>query len=247
MYLTIIIIGILIGILAGFISGLLGIGSGMILVPTVAYIYGENFKIAIACSLLTIAILAPVGAYKHYRYGNVKIKLGILLGMFGIIGSIIGGIVSENLPTDILKILFAITLLIVSIKMRMSIKEYKRDKKHVKSIPIIGFLAGFISALLGLGGGIVMVPLMVFIGIPIHIAVGTSLLAIIMNSTAGAITHAAFESLKIYISISLAIGGIFGVGIGVKTANKLDAIKLKKVFEIFLMIIAISIIIDVIT
>ena len=74
MYLTIIIIGILIGILAGFISGLLGIGSGMILVPTVAYIFDENFKIAIACSLLTIAILAPVGAYRHYRSGNVKIK-----------------------------------------------------------------------------------------------------------------------------------------------------------------------------
>ena len=245
MDINIIVLGILIGILAGFLSGLLGIGSGLILVPTIHYIFDKDFKVAIACSLLTIAIVSPFGAYRHYKFGNVKIKLGIILGVFGIIGSLIGGVVSEKLPTDTLKILFAITLVLVSIKMRTSIKAKDGTKTSSKFIPLIGFTAGFVSALLGLGGGIVMVPLMVFVGIPIHNAIGTSLMAIIMNATTGTITHAAYNSLIPLISISLAIGGILGVSTGVKTANKLDANKLKKVFSYFLIIIAIYIIYDI--
>lgn len=245
MEITIIVIGILIGILAGFLSGLLGIGSGLILVPTIAYIFGKDFNVAISCSLFTIAIISPLGTFRHYKYGNVKIKLGILLGTFGIFGSVLGGIISESLPSNILKILFAFALILTSIRMKMQLLPKKKDN-NIITIPLIGFTAGFVSALLGLGGGIVMVPLMVFIGIPIHLAVGTSLLAMIINAITGTITHAIYNSLVPIISISLAIGGILGVSTGVKTANKLDARKLKNVFGVFLIIIAIYIIIDVV-
>jgi uncharacterized membrane protein YfcA len=239
----IIVLAIIVGILAGFISSLFGVGSGTIIVPAVIFLLGYGFHAAKAVSLLTIVFISVIGVYQHNKFKNVRWKFGLILGIFGLFGSIAGSVISSYTPANILEAIFGLVLILVAFQMAR-MPQYGEAKNGKMLIPISGFTAGIIGGLLGLGGGIIFVPLMYFIGIPIHNAVGTSLLAVFFTAIFGTVTDISIKIMTLevglYIGVPLTIGAAIGSGYGTVVANKLKDVRLKIYFAAYLVIIAIS-------
>ena len=253
---------ILIGIFAGFASGLLGVGGGFLIVPLQYFLLkyiGVEPDLAILISLGTsLAIIVPTslsGAYRHTRTMDNIVKPGVQLGIFGIIGSAIGGFVASGLPSRVLEIIFGCLLLFVAVKNIIDINKERQDAKipfNLISTGIIGFLVGFSSGLLGVGGGIFLIAILTaLLGFSLIEAIGTSSVFICLTAFGGFLSYmvsgwgvSTFPYSIGYVSIiNFALISCFSVplaSIGAKYAHKLPQKKLKIIFSIVVLYIALK-------
>lgn len=253
---------ILIGIVAGFASGLLGVGGGFLIVPFQYFLLkhiGIEPDLAMLISLGTsLAIIIPTatsGAYRHSRKLDNIIEPGIKLGIFGIIGSFIGGFVASGLPSRVLEIIFGLLLLFIGIRNILS-----RDKKEKEaifdfnfiSIAVTGLLVGFSSGLLGIGGGIFLIVILTsLLGFSMIRAIGTSSVFISLTAIGGTISYIisgwginTFPYSLGYVSIvNFLLIACFSVPlaqVGAKYAHKLPEKRLKQVFGVVVLYIALK-------
>ncbi|MBW2984565.1 sulfite exporter TauE/SafE family protein [Candidatus Woesearchaeota archaeon] len=235
------------GFIAGFFSAALGIGGGVILVPALMLLFHYKIKKAIGTSLATIAPTAFLGIITHFIIKSENIKF--LMVLFIIIGSItgarFGAKLANKLDGKLLAKLFALLLLFVGLKLTGIIKVPTETISNVTVYPlliILGLVAGSGSALFGIGGGVIMVPVLnLFFGLSIHEAIATSLTVILPTTLAGSIFHKKFnninaEALKFLIPLAL-IGAVFGA----ITANALPSATLKMIFGVFMVLCSIRI------
>ena len=114
------ILQIIAGFAAGWLSALLGIGGGVVLVPMMMYFFKVPIQQAIGTSLLVIIPTACVGAWKHYNLNHVNPKLALILAVGAVIGSYVGAMTVSAVPTDALRKIFAILLLVTAARMLIS-------------------------------------------------------------------------------------------------------------------------------
>ena len=253
---------ILIGIVAGSASGLLGVGGGFLIVPFQYFLLkyiGIEPDLAMLISLGTsLAIIIPTatsGAYKHSQKLDNIIEPGIKLGIFGILGSLIGGFVASALPSRVLEIIFGCLLLFIAIRNLLS-----RDKKEKEAIFDFNFLAimltglfvGFSSGLLGIGGGIFLIVILTtLLGFPMIRAIGTSSVFISLTAIGGTLSYMisgwgvnTFPFSIGYVSIvNFLLIACFSVPlaqVGAKYAHKLPEKRLKQVFGVVVLYIALK-------
>ncbi len=254
MYNIILILAIT-GAAVGFASGLLGVGGCFIMVPVQYWVYtsagmdpATATMIAFGTNLLVVFCTTISGAYAHTKRGSVYWKAAIVLGITGAIGSFFGSAIAAITPKDILRLAFGIGTIIAGIRMAtakppMSTKELVRDPKMWA---LWGFPIGIISGIIGIGGGVFMVPVMTLaLGFPMHLAVGTSVALMIFTGLGGTIGYI-FQGLsKVpfvtpighcigYVNIdgwlALSSTSILMAQVGARAAHKLPAQKLKLVF-----------------
>ena len=194
-----ILILVLTGIGVGFTTGLLGEGGGFILVP-ILFILLESIgvestlaiRMAFGTSLAVILPTALSSAYGHQRRQNVIFKAVLFLGVSGFLGGLIGGYIATHLPVDILKTIFAVVLLLVALRMLL-FKEPTEDTTRVDNIPLFilwGLIAGIMSGLVGIGGAVILIPVMVLtMGFSMKEAGGTSSAVIVLTSMGGIISY----------------------------------------------------------
>ena len=245
---------ILIGICAGFASGLLGVGGGFLIVPLQYFLLkyiGVNSDLAMLISLGTsLAIIIPTsmsGAYRHTRTMDNILKPGIQLGIFGIVGGVIGGFVASALPSRVLEIIFGCLLLFVAFKNIVDINKEREEAKipfNLISAGIIGLLVGFSSGLLGVGGGIFLIAILTaLLGFSLIEAIGTSSVFICLTAVGGFLSYvvsgwgvSTFPYSIGYVSIiNFVLIACFSVPfayIGAKVAHKVPQKKLKIIFSI---------------
>ncbi|WP_298523810.1 sulfite exporter TauE/SafE family protein [uncultured Methanobrevibacter sp.] len=253
---------ILIGICAGFASGLLGVGGGFLIVPLQYFLLkyiGVEPDLAMLISLGTsLAIIIPTsfsGAYRHTRTMDGIVKPGIRLGVFGIIGGVIGGFVASGLPSGILEIIFGCLLLFVVFKNILDINKEREDAKipfNLLSTAIIGIFVGFASGLLGIGGGIFLIVILTaLLGFSLIEAIGTSSVFICLTAIGGFLSYvvsgwgvSTFPYSIGYVSIiNFILISCFSVpmaSLGAKMAHKVPQKKLKIVFSILVLYIALK-------
>ena len=187
---------ILIGICAGFASGLLGVGGGFLIVPLQFFLLkyiGVEPDLAILISFGTsLAIIIPTslsGAYRHTRTMDNIIEPGIRLGIFGIIGGLIGGFVASALPSRVLEIIFGCLLLFIAVNNIININKEREDARipfNLFTAAVIGLLVGFSSGLLGVGGGIFLIAILTaLLGFSMIEAIGTSSIFICLTGLVG--------------------------------------------------------------
>ena len=258
------IVLLLTGALVGFASGLLGVGGGFIMVPIQFFLLTSlgvdpttAIRVAFGTSLAVILPTAISGALGHARRGAVLFRPMILMGISGLVAALIGGTVAANTPGIYLKIIFGILVLISGIW--MLIAKYPEisgePKKGVLSYIAIGFITGLLSGLLGVGGGVVLVPILVILmGFSMIRAVGTSTAVIIFTSLGGIIAYtsngfnvAGLPPFSIgYINlIQFAVLSIISVPmaqIGVKASHKLPEKQLRYIFILVMFYIALKMI-----
>jgi uncharacterized membrane protein YfcA len=255
---------LLTGALVGFASGLLGVGGGFIMVPIQFFLLTSlgvdpttAIRVAFGTSLAVILPTAISGALGHARRGAVLFRPMMLMGISGLIAALIGGTVAANTPGVYLKIIFGILVLISGIW--MLIAKYPEisgePKEGILNYIIIGFITGLLSGLLGVGGGVVLVPiLLIIMGFSMIKAVGTSTAVIIFTSLGGifAYTSNGFNVAGLppfsigYINIIqfivLAIISVPMAQIGVKASHKLPEKQLRYIFILVLFYIALKMI-----
>ena len=253
---------VLIGIFAGFASGLLGVGGGFLMVPLQFFLFtsvGVDPSLAMMVSLGTsLAIIIPTassGAYQHQKKNKSIVRPGIRLAVFGIIGGFCGGLLANVIPTKILQIVFAILLFIVALDMLFGSRsdgEKALIKFNVLNAGIVGLLIGALSGLLGIGGGVFLIPaLCILFGFSLIEAIGTSSVFIAFTAIGGFISYIYTGwgvnpmpySLGYISLVNFVLIVLFSVPmatVGAKLAYKMPEERLKQIFAIILIYMAIK-------
>ena len=262
----IIITFLLTGILSGLLAGLLGVGGGIIIVPVSYYVLvnsGYSIDVvmhtSVASSLAVIVFTSISSIRSHLKLGNIENKV-IKKWFIGIIiGSLLGSFLASGINGDILVLIFVLLAFLISISMffQRKIKVIKNDIPN--SFIINSFISGnigFLSALIGIGGGSFSVPTLSIFSKQIHQAVGTSAVLGFLIAFPGTIAYIFLglnkENLPPYclgyvnilIVFLVTSTSIFTANIGAKLSSKIDKNNLKKIFAIFLLCTCISLVIE---
>ena len=248
------------GAIAGVLAGLLGVGGGIVIVP-VLYILFEILNLpdhiamhlAVATSLATIIPTSISSARAHHRRSAIDVPLLRLWAPMIFIGAAIGGVLSRFLDSSSLTLIFALIALLVSINMVLPkiIVVADRLPNGVITRSTIASVIGVLSALMGIGGGTLSVPVMTLFSMPVHRAVGTASafgLVIAVPAVLGFIWSGwgvdgrPPYSLG-YVSVPAAVmifsTSVFCAPLGTRLAHSLDSTRLRQVFAVFLFVSAV--------
>jgi|TARA_B100000927_G_C16407701_1_gene446019 hypothetical protein len=265
------------GGIVGILSGMFGVGGGFLMTPLLFFI-GIPPAVAVASEANQILGASFSGAIAHFRRKNVDIKMGFLLILGGIIGSIFGVElfrIFKNLGQLelIIKVCYVLFLGIIGIIMffeslralnykSKNIKvrktrhhswvqglplkmRFRTSNLYISSIPavFIGFFVGILASIMGIGGGFIIVPAMIYIlGMPTKVVVGTSLFQIIFVTGVTTYLHAVKNfSVDIILSFLLLVGGVIGAQFGVRIGLKLKAEQLRILLAILVLAMCLKI------
>jgi uncharacterized membrane protein YfcA len=233
-----------IGGVTGVLSGLLGVGGGFVMIPLLN-LAGLPMREATGLSLMYVVFTAASGTLTHIRLGTVDPLLGVLLMSGATPMAPVGSRYGTILPNKVLEVVFGFVVVATAaayLRWRHSARgvsgsvPQRVDPPHPRYIFLrrrrvgneeliftvnsfsgvaIGACIGFVSGLLGVGGGWLLVPLLVLLmGIPLRVAVGTSLFGILVPASVGAVSHWRFGNLDLAASIPLILSGVVGAQLG---------------------------------
>jgi uncharacterized protein len=233
----------LLGLAAGVLGGGLGVGGGIVLVPLLVYVGMERHR-AHATSLAAIVMISIAGAISFGVSGEIDIAMGVILGIGGILGSVIGASVMHRVSPQALTIVFACVLLVAGLRLIFSgdplpgSADFSSTAQTAIAIGI-GFVAGFFAGLAGIGGGVVIVPSTVLLlGLDQHEAQGTSLVAIVFTSVAGTIVNLKNKRVRPRDGLAAGAGGVVGSLIGSRLALEMEGRTLSLVFGFLVLFVA---------
>ena len=233
---------VFLGLSTGTLLGLLGGGGSIIAVPILVYVLGLQAKTAIGTSLVIVGLASFFAVLPHWRRNYVSLRIALLFGASGAIGSYLGGVLAGGISDQIQLIMFASIMALVGILMLTSGKNNEASRpqqSHQLAIVLAaGLGAGLLTGLLGVGGGFIIVPaLMLVLGLPMKQAVGTSLLVISMNSLVGATAYASHISFTGSV-LPFAIGTILSAPVAGYFAHYIEQGKLKVGFALALLLLS---------
>ena len=187
------------GALVGLVSGLLGVGGCFIMIPVQFWILTAigidptiAIRVAFGTNLLVVFPTALSGALRHHKKKAVLLRHAIILGLTSVAFTFVGAWVASNLSGNVLKIIFGSAILLGALRMATAHPIRVKGESHANPLTYIflGAIFGFVTGLIGIGGGVLMVPLMViFLNYHMHEAVATSTAIMIFTSLGGAIAY----------------------------------------------------------
>jgi len=209
---------ILVGIFIGSMSGFFGIGGGMILVP-ILLVLGFDTKDAIGISIVQMVFSSIYGSYLNYKKGSLLVGEGIFVGFGGFVGGYIGGYVTHFISDTILQFLF-LGLLIFALSRLLFSKHHEDDvvtKTLNKALLFgIGLTIGIFSITLGIGGSVVLTPILVgLLHYPIKKAVSAGLFFVVFSSVAGLISRLTSGTIDFHNGLVVAAASLVGVAFGI--------------------------------
>jgi uncharacterized membrane protein YfcA len=256
---------LLAGAFGGFLAGMLGVGGGIVFIPVIQEIIRnkalteESAFYVLANSVAVVLIVSISGTIKQYKMKNTNLKASAVTGLFAIISSLSLSLILKKYKINdpvLFNYIFAGILILTALRMWFSPKKKDEDKEELNMPPLkqfipAGFFAGLITALTGLGGGVVLVPYFnKILKLPIKFATGMSLSVIPFIATPVLLfymtespTKEVFPGLQTgYVMWTAILPLVIAAGIaspyGVKTANKMSS---KTLFNIFMFFIVITI------
>jgi uncharacterized protein len=257
------------GAAAGIFGSLLGLGGGILIVPLLTLGFGLDLREAVGVSLVAVIVTSCASASVYLQRHVANLRLGMTLELFTAIGALIGGLVAFLLSDRILAGLFAALLVYVAATMLRSNTPAEpappdevrpddaasadtmrfRDSLGGPGYPVrrlglgaAGSLgAGVVSALLGIGGGLVKVPVMhLAMGVPLRVATATSNLMIGVTASASAVIYLLRGEIDPFVAGPTAIGVFIGATLGSRTAHRIDLRVLRVLFVVVLLYTAVQ-------
>jgi uncharacterized membrane protein YfcA len=230
---------VLVGLLAGFLSGRVGVGGGILIVPSLVLLLGFSQRLAHGTSLAAVLPIAIASLTTYAFEDKVDWKVGALLAVGAVVGAVVGTQLLRRLPHDTLAIAFAVLLVATAVRLLVDHSDAGgRGALHpatVLTLIVVGLITGVLAGLLGVGGGIFVVPAMVVgYGIPAAVAKGTSLAMIVPTSIMGTWRNRKNHNVDLRVAVTLGlagvvsafIGGKISVGMSEQTSNVLFALLL---------------------
>ncbi len=253
-----IVLAAFLSIFIGAAVGLLGGGGSILTTPLLVYVLDFDAKQAITASLFVVAVTSLFGLISHARAGRVQWRTGLIFGAAGMVGAFIGGQIGAHLPGALLLGAFSVMMGVTAVAMIRGRRQVKSSHKH-KGLPLFriildGAIVGFVTGLVGAGGGFLVVPALALLGgLPMPIAVATSLLVVAMKSAAGFAGYAltfggtSFVALNPETEINwtatliVTAGAVVGALIGSRMVGKIHPDLLRKFFGWFVLGMAVFI------
>ncbi|HIQ28376.1 MAG TPA: sulfite exporter TauE/SafE family protein [Sulfurovum sp.] len=207
-----------VGIFIGTMSGFFGIGGGMILIPMLL-VLGFNIKTAIGISIIQMVFSSVYGSYLNYKRGSLIIGEGLYVGLGGFVGGYIGGYVTEYISDEVLQFLF-FSLLIFAL-FRLFFSQNHEDDSQTKTLSVmllfsLGVGIGIFAITLGIGGSIILIPLLVgVLHYPIKKAVSAGLFFVAFSSVAGMISRLSSGTIDFQNGLIVATASLLGVTLGI--------------------------------
>ncbi len=244
-------------IIIGLVLGLLGSGGSVLTLPILVYLIGEDKKVAVAESLAIVGSLAAFGAIPSQLAKQVDWRSVLLFAIPGMIGTVSGAMLAKHISGSLQLVLFGVVMFPAAFCMYrnavLSSCAKKPDCLEPRTIQpfwqisLEGFAVGNITGLVGVGGGFLIIPaLVLFGGLPMRKAVGTSLVIIAMQSLSGFTKHydvlidkgqnVNWSTIIWFVGI-----GIVGILVGQYLATRIHQNRLKKGFAVFLLVMAVYI------
>lgn len=235
---------VVIGLVAGVLSGLFGVGGGIVMTPGLSILLSEAPIVAVATPLPVIFPTAIVGAWTYQRAGEVDIRAAALICCAGVPAAIGGAALSDVVDGRILLLITAALLTWQSLQILRG-KDLPAAREALQmpasTLLLVGLAAGLMSGLLGVGGGLVIVPVLTgVLGMPLKRTLGTSLVAIVALVVPGTIVHALLGHLDWEAALGLAVGALPGARVGAKMALGARERTLRIAVGSFLAIVAIG-------
>lgn len=248
-------VDLLLGFAIGLSLGLLGGGGSILTVPALVYLVGQPPQVAVTTSLAIVGANSAVGAYFHQRASGQERqtfnwKIAIIFGGAGMVAAYLAAGLSKQIPPALLMVLFALLMLLIGglmlFQKRYTFGQAREEAKTPNFWLTLGAGAGvgLLTGVLGVGGGFLIVPtLVMLVGLPMYQAVGTSLAIIAANSIAGLLGHLG-GTFDVWVTVSFVAAGIAGTFAGSKLAYRLPAHRLRQLFALFVILLAIFLLSD---
>lgn len=220
------------GLAIGLLLGLVGGGGSILAVPALVYGLGQDVKTATTTSLLVVGATALAGSFAHAREGHVGWRCALLFSAVGGAGSFVGTALNRTLDGELILVLFALVLLAAAAAMlrHRPGSATRRSASWRKVVPValgVGALTGFF----GVGGGFLIVPaLVLLIGMPIELAVGTSLLVIALTSAIALSAHLASGDIDWPLAAAMTASAILGALAGSHAGGHVPQERLRQGF-----------------
>ena len=248
----------LFGFLIGLLVSMLGGGGGGLYVPVLTLLFGVPTQVAVATSLASVLPTTAVGALSHHREGNVDIRTGLILGIGGIIGTVIGAYIANMIPPILLRRILGIFTLILLIPMiRSALKRRKNTDKCKKGdeskkefttltgpkrviASFFGVASGLMAGVFGISGTPPVTAGLYSLGLPAIMVVGTTVFVLIFNSIAGIGGYFLLGRLDLTLIILLGGGAAVGAFIGPKLLKKIDPMTIEKIYAPLLVTISLT-------
>jgi len=243
---------VLTGMVQGLAGGALGVGGGWVMTPVQYWVYGDMglasdvaIRMAFATGLFVMLPTMAASAWGHHRKRSVWWKPALIFGGCGLVGAFGGSTVASHVPPRPLEVVFGVTVLLIG--MRIFTADVSRNsfvpRGRVWTWVLWALPIGFMAGLIGIGGGVFMVPLMALMfGFPMHLAVGTSVAAVSIMSIGGVAGYAisgvgvpeipspSIGYVYIWAWLCLVAGSIIMTQVGVRIAHRVPAKQLGWVF-----------------
>ncbi|NER34389.1 MAG: sulfite exporter TauE/SafE family protein [Oscillatoria sp. SIO1A7] len=251
----------LLGTVTGVVAALLGIGGGLLMVPVLTFT-GLPAVNATATSLVGVLLSSISGSFRNWRAGELNLRGSLGLALGGIPTAQLGAALGNMLPNSVLSLSFAclqlVSIYLMGLRQKLRQGDEPAETPEASSMPAsifasisanplsilgIGMLAGLLSGLFGVGGGVVMVPLqMLVLGVPIKPAVRTSLGAIVLISASGLARHAYQNNVLWMTGLCVGFGAILGAQVGSRWLPRLPAKRVTLLFRLLLLFLSLSMI-----
>lgn len=258
----------LLGSGVGFLAGLLGIGGGLIIVPVLSSLLlhfevlppEQVVIVAIATSLASILFTSTSSAIAHHKNGNVPWNLAPWIMTGVALGALISGFMAALLPEKVVRIVFCVTVVLIALKMFYS--STQSDSSTIRKMPNKGLLTifttitGGLSAMIGIGGGALLVPLLTFFSLDMKKAIGCASACGIVIALFGSIgyissgsTHFALaDGFAGFVYLPALLGIVctswFTAPLGAKATHALPVPLIKKIFAALLLVMAANMVIN---
>ena len=238
------VLGIVLGFGVGIVLGLLGGGGSILAVPIFLYVFRVEPKPAIAMSLAVVGMSAFVGFLGHWRQGSVNLRVGFPFGAVAMGAAFFTARVADRVPVAIQLSLFAAFAFTAAIVMLV---DSMRPTRHTASTPariphftpLLALEAvgvGALTALIGAGGGFVIVPALVYLaGVPVKEAVGSSLLIITLNALSGFAGYIGQEPIDWALVGSFTGVAAMGAILGTRLNRRVSHVRIKQGFALLIL------------
>lgn len=230
-------------VLIGVSLGLLGGGGSILAVPVLVYAAGLEPRLAIAASLFVVGATSVAALVPRARAGLVRWRVGALFGGSGMIGAFVGGRLARLVPETMLLLGFTTLMVVTAVAMmtpRRGSSACPSDAApRTSRMLVLGAVVGFVSGLVGAGGGFVIVPALALLGgLTMESAVATSLFIIALQSFAGFAGHASEASLPWGLIVAVTAASVVGSLVGTRLTGRVSPAALRTGFGAFVMLVA---------
>ena len=217
------------GLGVGMLSGFFGIGGGTILIPLLL-ILGYETKIAIGISVVQMVFSSVYGSYLNNKKGTLDIAMVSTIGIGGFIGALLSGYIASSFSDKTLEFIFLCFATFALLRLFFKTKEH-RDQREVNTIILllIGFVLGAMSMTIGVGGSIILVPILVgFLHVPLKKAISSGLFFVVFSSVAGLISHSVSSHVDFESGFIIGLASLVGVYVGIHLKDKVDSVLQKR-------------------